>query len=163
MNNGNTTIYATIIFIIFIVGSGGFILFSLILAIYQYYKNNSTDIPDPDAEPVINTDYDPNAVLEKVIPGEVIKEASSSKPVVILFEETKYKNPLIKLNAGKYSFEGSLKGLNDTVESIAVADGYTVYLFKNVDYDNPKVKLTKSVPDLGDYNNNISSILISKK
>ena len=173
MPNSYATYSAIGLFMIFCIV---IIVVSLISSAYGYYRYKSSSTVTNTSDTLTDPNYDPNAVLEDVKPGEIPNEdkpnedkpnennSTQDKVVVILYSRTKYENPIAKLYARKYSFDDKmgLKSLNDRVESIKIADGYEAYLYKNTNYDNSFGKITKSIPDLKNYANELSSIAIVK-
>ena len=91
------------------------------------------------------------------ITSMIVEPAGTAK--VIVYSDADYQGWSKEISPGTYNY--SFIG-NDSISSVIVPPGYRVTLYEDGSYKGKSVELTKDTPNLGDFNDRASAIIVDK-
>lgn len=83
-------------------------------------------------------------------------------PICIIFEKENYQGNRQNLKDGRYNMKDLILG-NDKLSSLMIAEGYTVTLYSDKDFQGEKRTYNENQEFVGTFNDKTSSIEVSKK
>lgn len=83
--------------------------------------------------------------------------------LVTIFAHSQFKGDSMELKPAHYTQDFNTFGAigDDNISSIRIPEGYAVTVFVDANFKGASKKFTADVADLGDFDNNISSLIVS--
>ncbi|MFT5682878.1 MAG: hypothetical protein ACI8RZ_003802 [Myxococcota bacterium] len=88
--------------------------------------------------------------------------APTSRAKVTIYRDARYEGPSMELRPGSHDMSALTIG-NDQVSSVKVPAGFTVTLYEHANYQGRAVTLTADNTYLSDFNDQVSSIKVSRQ